>query len=98
MHALRDLASDFLKGELSAVAFEARYLAEWNRWRDDGSLARETPEARDVYNRIFTSLDVFCSDPALRNQYSIDEHQLRIEVKSLLEELAATTRGDDRRT
>jgi hypothetical protein len=66
------LIDSFVAGRIPPEEFESRYLKLFKE-------EQQIPPGQvfEVLNRLFTDVDAFCSDPALRNEYSIDESELR---------------------
>ncbi len=80
------LIENFLFKKINAPTFEKKYISLWNEYKDNnGEILYKINKSYDgAIDRIFTSVDAYCSDPALRGEYDIDEEQLRKEVKEQL--------------
>ena len=78
-----DLMRAFLRGELTAIEFERRYIALFG----EDEAIRPEPTFR-VLNDLFFAVDAFCADSALRDADDLDEDQLRARVRAALATLA----------
>ncbi|WP_213134754.1 colicin immunity domain-containing protein [Citrobacter sp. FP75] len=73
----------FLSGALSASAFEKQYFLVWRNYRDSDGI-NEIDENTELYiDSVFTALDLYCSDPKLRNDDDLDDSQLLSEITRL---------------
>lgn len=77
-----DLINEYLSDKISILQFEQKYLA---MFKDDQILW--TGEEFSVLNGLFSDLDAFCYDPAIRSSEDLDEMQLRNSAEIALEEL-----------
>lgn len=66
-----ELMESFQRGQISAEVFEADYLA---MFKADGRLFPES--IFRVLNRLFSDVDMFVSDPEIREASDLDESQL----------------------
>lgn len=73
------LISNYVNHKTDVVYFEREYFKQF---KEDLILWRG--EKFEVLNSIFTDLDSFCDDLVLRNEYDLDEKQLRQRCKSHL--------------
>ena len=67
----------FLSGGMKTADFERRYL---QMFKDDSTIRPD--EEYEVLNALFSAVDAYCGDAALRDAYSLDEQQLRAEAQS----------------
>jgi hypothetical protein len=77
------LIKHFLIGKISARQFEENYFVLWKKLRDDQWEKKTVPFSSEdlaLLDRIFTSVDSFCSDPVLRSENDLDEALLLEEV------------------
>ena len=66
------LIDSFIAGRISPEEFESKYLKLFKEEK------RMPPvQVYEVLNKLFTDVDAYCGDPSLRNQYSLDENELR---------------------
>jgi hypothetical protein len=75
----RTMMERFLDGRLSASDFETSYL---RMFKDD-----QTDWPEPVYqalNEVFLDLDAYCPDPDIRDEFGIDEAELRVRVERSL--------------
>jgi hypothetical protein len=84
----RDLAAALVRRRLTGPAFEAAFSAHWRHCRDRGV------RTSDAVDRLFTDVDAFCADPALREPGDLDEAGLREAVERFLR--AGGTAGPER--
>ena len=78
------LMKDFIQKNISGPYFKKQYFALWQPFIHHQDYLEIPEKPRLAINHVFVSVDAYCSDPALRGQYSIDEDQLREEVKTEL--------------
>lgn len=79
-----ELARLFLKDKISAIEFERRYL---RMFKEDPAIR---PDGEyQILNRLFSDVDSFCADPALRTVNDLDEGQLRFHVSNAISALNA---------
>jgi Bacterial self-protective colicin-like immunity len=76
------LIESFITERILPVEFESKYLKLFK----EEKLIPPAP-IYVVLNSLFTDVDAFCSDPALRNQFSIDENELRERARQAYTEL-----------
>ena len=74
-----ELIKMFVNRNLSAKDFEQRYL---RMFKEDSTIRPE--REYEVLNRLFSDVDVFSADPALRSKDGLDEEQLRSSAESAL--------------
>src|SRR5690349_10907561 len=61
-----DLIESYTKGHISPSEFESRFL---RMFKEEKRIP--PPQVYQILNKLFTDVDAYCSDPALRNQSSI---------------------------
>lgn len=76
------LIEQFTTNTITAQTFETQYMALWREWRDHNVVFE--PVAGKVFSDLFTACDVYCGDPALRNESSLDEAGLKAEAAHAL--------------
>ncbi|KJF76470.1 hypothetical protein UA45_18485 [Morganella morganii] len=74
------LIDEFIHGEISAPTFEVTYMNEWRKYRDFSEKKGISDNDQSYFDRIFTALDVYCSDPDLRDENDFDDDELLNEV------------------
>lgn len=80
----QDLINRFVDGRLGVAEFEAGYL---RMFKEDSTI---WPNAEyDILNDLFSAVDAYCEDPALRQPCSLDEEQLRREAEGAMRSLAS---------
>jgi len=67
-----NLLTLFVTGKISAVAFEHRYL---ELFKNDSTIYSETLFL--ILDKLFGDVDAFCADSTLRDEFDLDEKQLR---------------------
>lgn len=78
-----DLIDAFVAGSISATEFESRYLQLYKS--DPNAYGEE----EGVLFDLFTDVDVFVADPALRDEGDLDEDQLWLKAREAQEKLRA---------
>jgi hypothetical protein len=76
------LIKSFLKNKISAIDFERKYL--------DSYLSDETDLPDDIFwilDELFADVDAFCADATLRDEYDLDDAQLRNRCEQTLNRL-----------
>lgn len=76
------LIQGFLTRQMESVEFQRKYLKKFkneSEWFDQ--------ETYDALQRVFSSAEEFCADPALRSATSLDESQFRKECEVALRKL-----------
>jgi hypothetical protein len=76
------LIEAFVTERIPSVEFESQYL---KLFKEEKRIP--PPQVYMVLNNLFTDVDAFCPDPALRNQFSIDEIELRERARRAYGEL-----------
>ena len=79
-----NLMEDFVLRKISGPDFEKRYIDMWGPYVDYGKKEAVPEKYIKAINFIFTSVDMYCSDPTLVDEHDLDEDQLREEVKGKL--------------
>jgi hypothetical protein len=80
---LIELANLFISGQLVAPEFEKKYIDKWRENRDFNN-KKDIDECTQIYlDSVFTALDVYCSDPNLRDENDFDDEELLNEVIKL---------------
>lgn len=78
----RALINEYLSDKISVLDFEQRYL---EMFKQDETLW--TGEEFAVLNDLFSDLDAFCYDSAIRDSDDLDEPQLRSRAEMALKKL-----------
>jgi len=84
----------YTEGEITAAEFSLAYLEKYKE-DDPGSTS---PELFDALDHLFAEADAYCEDPELRDEWDIDEEELReaaLETLERLEKLADESTGRD---
>jgi hypothetical protein len=68
---LRQLIETFVLGHINGRDFEARFLENFRRARDNGH------SIRHAVDLLFYDVDAFCDDASLRGPDDLDENGLR---------------------
>ena len=80
----QDLISRFVSGRFGVAEFETGYL---RMFKEDSTI---WPDAEyEILNDLFSAVDAYCENPALRQPISLDEEQLRAEARDALRALAS---------
>lgn len=74
------LINDFIDDSITASNFEDNYINEWRNYRDFGEQSNINENTREYFDRIFTTLDIYCSNPDLRGENDFDDEQLLKEI------------------
>jgi hypothetical protein len=77
---LLKLIGDFLGRNISASVFESAYINEWRKARDSGALDALDDATGKRIDAVFSAVDAYCSDSALRDDGDLDDDQLYQEV------------------
>jgi len=80
---LLELIETFISGNMSASEFEGNYINIWRSYRDFDNISEVDDNTQIYVDRIFTTLDVYCSDPELRDEGDLDDDKLLSEVIKL---------------
>ncbi|HEX4376111.1 MAG TPA: colicin immunity domain-containing protein [Steroidobacteraceae bacterium] len=78
------LINAYLSQKLAARHFQSEFLKMWKRSRDLGTLSALNSESNEAFDRIFTAVDSYCEDPALKDHNDLTDSQLRSVVTELL--------------
>ena len=70
----------FLNKTINAKEFESKYLRLWRQYRDVDKLTEVNLLSEGTIDKIFISLDCYCSDPELRDDEDLNDEQLFNEV------------------
>ncbi|WP_425593358.1 colicin immunity domain-containing protein [Morganella morganii] len=71
---------------ISAPIFEIDYMNEWRKYRDLSFSRELSKNNQEYFDRIFTALDIYCSNPDLRDENDFDDSELLNEVIKINEE------------
>lgn len=74
------LINDFIDDSITASNFEDNYINEWRNYRDFGEQSNINENTREYFDRIFTTLDIYCSNPDLKGENDFDDEQLLKEI------------------
>ncbi|MDM2836396.1 MULTISPECIES: colicin immunity domain-containing protein [Citrobacter] len=77
------LIDSFLSGVLSASEFDKQYSVAWRNYRDSDDINEIDENTKLYVDSVFTALDLYCSDPKLRDDNDLDDCALLSEVASL---------------
>lgn len=80
---LLQLIESFLSGDLSAFVFENAYTSAWRAYRDSGYDNELDEKTQEYVDRVFTTLDLYCAEPELRDEGDLDDHELLNEIIQL---------------
>lgn len=81
---LLEFAKSFAVGRLSAVVFSEAYIELWKIERNKGLLLADTSALSEYLSSIFCAADMYCGDDELREEYELNDEQLRSEVCRIL--------------
>jgi len=84
----RMLIGDLLSGATSPGAFKERYLQTWRNCRDAGVFDAMNASTSQAFDRVFSAVDVYCEDPALRDFNDLDEAGLIKEIERILPDMS----------
>lgn len=77
---LLGLVEDFISGKIPAIEFEEKYITAWRHYRDFADISKVDNDVQIYIDRVFTTLDVYCSDPELRDEDDLDDDKLFSEI------------------
>lgn len=77
------LIDSFLSGVLSASEFDKQYLDAWRYYRDSDDVSNLEVNTQVYLDRVFTTVDQYCSDSELRDDDDLDDCQLLSEITRL---------------
>lgn len=80
---LLGLIDSFIAGYISPSEFEKKYIAAWRSYRDFDDFSKIHENYKIYFDRVFTTLDVYCPDPELRDENDLDDEGLLSEVINL---------------
>lgn len=81
--ALLTVIDSFVSGELNASDFEKKYLVLWREHRDSDEKTSTDNGAQRYFDSVFSTVDAYCDDPALRDEDDLDEQGLRDNIRNL---------------
>jgi hypothetical protein len=74
---------NYLNKKISPLEFKDLFYKYWRLIRDEGPPLND--EKIKMIDRIFTALDQYCEDVNIRDSTDLNEEQLYIEVKNIVE-------------
>ncbi len=77
---LLKLINNFIHGSIPASEFEKNYINEWRNYRDFGERSGIDESTQEYVDRVFTALDIYCSNSDLRDENDFDDEQLLNEI------------------
>ncbi len=77
---LLKLINNFIHSSITAPDFEKNYINEWINYRDFGEQSGIDESTQEYFDRVFTALDIYCSNPDLRDENDFDDEQLLNEI------------------
>ncbi|HIE5768754.1 TPA: colicin immunity domain-containing protein [Proteus mirabilis] len=77
---LLELIDNLISGNISAANFEDNYIVMWRIYRDSNAQNEIDNNTKIYIDRIFTAVDLYCSDPEIRDEHDFDENNLLEEV------------------
>ncbi|UPK80214.1 colicin immunity domain-containing protein [Proteus vulgaris] len=77
---LLELIDNLISGNISATKFEDNYIVMWRIYRDFNAQNEIDNNTKTYINRVFTTVDLYCSDPEIRDEYDFDEDNLLEEI------------------
>lgn len=75
---LIELIDLFVNGKMPAPVFERRFMDAWRKYRDSTEIKNK--KLQKYMDSIFTAVDVYCSDPKLRDDDDFNDEELLDEV------------------
>lgn len=84
---LLEFAKSFTQERLKASVFAEAYIELWKIERDRGLLIKDEPTLSECLFSIFCAADMYCACDELREEYELNDAQLRDEVCRRLGEL-----------
>lgn len=83
------ILQQFIEETMEAEEFVEQYSTHWRQWQDNNVSFGEF--AQDAIDNLFVACDAFVSDPAERDEFDIDEAELRDEAAGVLLILRTST-------
>ncbi|HEB4872591.1 TPA: hypothetical protein R0C45_000731 [Kluyvera ascorbata F0526] len=77
------LIEDYISGNIPAIEFEGEYIVAWREYRDSDDINKVDKNTQTYVDRVFTTLDVYCSDSRLRDEDDLDDDKLLSEIIKL---------------
>ena len=77
---------DFLVTESNAEIFADEFMKRWRKEGNSGLLLADNPRLSEILSSTFCLSDMF-NPEADRESYELDEHQLRIEIRKLIDRI-----------
>ncbi|YCH29456.1 colicin immunity domain-containing protein [Erwinia sp. D4-22] len=77
------LINSFVSGDVTAPQFEREYIRAWRDYRDSDELNGAARDTKVFFDKVFSSVDAYCSDPELIDEGDLDEKGLLTEVTQL---------------
>jgi hypothetical protein len=82
---LLEFAKSFVMERLSASVFSEAYIELWKIERDRGILLKDVPSLSKCLSSVFCAADMYSPEDSLREEYELNDEQLRLEVCRLIE-------------
>ncbi|MDS0790448.1 colicin immunity domain-containing protein [Proteus vulgaris] len=77
---LLELIDNLISGNISATKFEDNYIVMWRIYRDFNAQNEIDNNTKIYIDRVFTAVDLYYSDPEIRDEYDFDEDNLLEEI------------------
>lgn len=77
---LMQLIDIYTLGEISAPTFESEYFSLWREYRDSSDGKNTSLYFQRYVDSVFTALDMYCSNPDIRDTNDFDEIELYNEI------------------
>jgi hypothetical protein len=83
---LLDFAVAFSRSTISAGDFAGAYIEKWKQERDAGSVNSDPDDLNECLSTIFCLADLYNPEDD-RDEYELNEHELRQKVQETIEQL-----------
>jgi hypothetical protein len=81
------LVDIYLSKKMTGAEFQALYFDLWRKYQDTSEHLEINSATNESIDRMFVSLDCYCSDAMLRDDGDLDDDQLFEEIKDIAEDL-----------
>ncbi|QMV53026.1 colicin immunity domain-containing protein [Ewingella americana] len=81
-----EFAKSFVRGRLNGTVFTEAYSELWRIERDSGLTLKDEDKLSECLSSIFCLADLYNPEPD-REDYELDEEQLRDQISKLVDEL-----------
>lgn len=77
------LIDHYISGSVTASDFEKEYIKLWREYRDSNALKGANEDTQIFFDKVFYSVDSYCSDPELMDEDDLNAEELLNEITQL---------------